>query len=192
MSDSRIVILGAGAAGSYLGAYMTREGHDVTLLDMWGEHVEAMRSNGLRASGTQDDFTTPVRAFHLSDAMQLREQFDIGFLAVKSYDTEWSAHFLKRLIRHGRCCRVVPELYERPARGVRRRLRPRRWLHHVQHHRRPLGAGPRHEGRPSGSRPRLRRLPRGGVARTGDAQGRGDRRYPVVRGRRQGDDQPLG
>ena len=100
MSDSRIVILGAGAAGSYLGAYMTREGHDVTLLDMWGEHVEVMRSNGLRASGTQDDFTVPVRAFHLSDAMQLREQFDIGFLAVKSYDTEWSAHFLKRLIRH--------------------------------------------------------------------------------------------
>ena len=100
MTDSRIVILGAGAAGSYLGAYMTREGHDVTLLDMWGEHVEAMRSNGLRASGTQDDFTIPVRAFHLSDAMQLGEQFDIGFLAVKSYDTEWSAHFLKRLIRH--------------------------------------------------------------------------------------------
>ena len=99
MTDKRIAILGAGAAGSYLGAYMTREGHDVTLLDMWGEHVEAMRSYGLRASGTQDDFTIPVRAFHLSDAMQLREQFDIGFLAVKSYDTEWSAHFLKRLIR---------------------------------------------------------------------------------------------
>ena len=100
MNDKRIVILGAGAAGGYLGAYMTREGHDVTLLDMWGEHVEVMRLNGLRASGTQDDFTIPVNAFHLSDAMQLREQFDIGFLAVKSYDTEWAAHFLMRLIRH--------------------------------------------------------------------------------------------
>ena len=100
MSDKRIVIFGAGAAGSYLGAYMTREGYDVTLLDMWGEHVDAMRANGLRASGTQDDFTVEVNAHHLSDALQLPGQFDIGFLAMKSYDTEWSAHFLKRLVRN--------------------------------------------------------------------------------------------
>ena len=100
MTDKRIVIFGAGAAGSYLGAYMTREGYDVTLLDMWGEHVETMRKNGLRASGTQDDFTIPVNAHHLSDAMQLQDKFDIGFLAMKSYDTEWSAHFLKRLVKN--------------------------------------------------------------------------------------------
>lgn len=100
MSDKRIVIFGAGAAGSYLGAYMTREGYDVTLLDMWGEHVDAMRANGLRASGTQDDFTVEVNAHHLSDALQLPGQFDIGFLAMKSYDTEWSAHFLKRLVKN--------------------------------------------------------------------------------------------
>ncbi len=99
MTDKRIVIVGAGAAGSYLGAYMTREGYDVTLIDMWGEHVEAMRANGLRASGTQDDFTVTVKAFHLSDALQIEGGFDIGFLAMKSYDTEWSAHFLKRLVR---------------------------------------------------------------------------------------------
>ena len=99
MTDKRIVIMGAGAAGSYLGAYMTREGYDVTLIDMWGEHVETMRERGLRASGTQDDFTVPVKAYHLSDAMQLDAGFDIGFLAMKSYDTEWAAHFLKRLVR---------------------------------------------------------------------------------------------
>ena len=99
MTDKRIAIMGAGAAGSYLGAYMTREGYDVTLLDMWAEHVEKMRADGLRASGTQDDFTTPVKAHHLSDAMQLEGGFDIGFLATKSYDTEWAAHFLKRLVR---------------------------------------------------------------------------------------------
>ena len=99
MSDKRIVIFGAGAAGSYLGAYMTREGHDVTLVDMWGDHVETMRRDGLRASGTQDDFTVPVNAYHLSDAMQIQGEFDIGFLAMKSYDTEWSAHFLKRLVK---------------------------------------------------------------------------------------------
>ena len=83
----------------HLGAYMTKEGHDVTLVDMWGEHVETMRRDGLRASGSQGDFTIPVKAFHLSDAMQLDGDFDIGFLAMKSYDTEWAAHFLKRLVK---------------------------------------------------------------------------------------------
>ena len=180
MTDKRIVILGAGAAGSYLGAYMTREGHDVTLLDMWGEHVEAIRSNGLRASGTQDDFTVPVRAFHLYDAMQIREQFDIGFLAVKSYDTEWSAHFLKRLVRDDGVVVSSQNCMNDRLVAVHSRIRSRRRLHHVQHHRRPMGAGPRHPWRASGSRSRARRLPSGGAARTGDAQGGGDCQNPVV------------
>jgi 2-dehydropantoate 2-reductase len=96
--SKRIAIFGAGAAGSYLGAFLTRERYDITLIDMWGEHVEAMRANGLRASGSQGDFTVPVNAMHLSDAMQIQGKFDIAFLAMKSYDTEWSAHFLKRLL----------------------------------------------------------------------------------------------
>ena len=98
--SKRIAIFGAGAAGSYLGAFLTREGHDITLIDMWGEHVDAMKSNGLRASGSQGDFTTPVNAVHLADAWQLQHNFDIIFLAMKSYDTEWSSHFIKRLLSH--------------------------------------------------------------------------------------------
>ena len=96
--SKRIAIFGAGAAGSYLGAFLTREGHDITLIDMWGEHVDAMNANGLRASGSQGDFTTPVNAVHLADAWQLQHNFDIIFLAMKSYDTEWSSHFIKRLL----------------------------------------------------------------------------------------------
>lgn len=101
MSDikqSRIAIFGAGAAGSYIGAFLTREGYDITLIDMWGAHVDAMNANGLRASGSQGDFTTPVNAVHLADAWQIGQPFDIIFLAMKSYDTEWSSHFVKRIL----------------------------------------------------------------------------------------------
>lgn len=98
MSDKRIAIFGAGAAGSYIGAFLTREGYDITLIDMWGEHVDAMNANGLRASGSQGDFTTPVNAVHLADAWQIQKPFDIIFLAMKSYDTEWSSHFIKRIL----------------------------------------------------------------------------------------------
>ena len=63
--SKKIAIFGAGAAGSYIGAFLTREGHDITLIDMWGEHVDAMNANGLRASGSQGDFTIPSTPYTL-------------------------------------------------------------------------------------------------------------------------------
>ncbi len=98
MAD-RIGIMGAGAVGSYVGAFLTREGQDVTLIDMWPEHVEAIRKHGLRASGSQGDFTVPVPAMHLTDAQAIRETFDYAIVSVKSYDTEWATHFIKRYVK---------------------------------------------------------------------------------------------
>ncbi len=95
----RIAIMGVGAVGSYIGAFLTREGQDITLLDMWGEHVDTMREKGLRVSGTQGEFTVPVKAVHLTEAQRLREPFDICFIALKSYDSEWAAHFVKRFLK---------------------------------------------------------------------------------------------
>ena len=99
--SKQIAIMGVGAAGSYIGAHLTREGYDVTLIDMWGKHVDAMQANGLHVTDALGEFTVPVKAIHLTDAMQLNQQFDIAFLAVKSYDTEWAAHFLKRFVKKG-------------------------------------------------------------------------------------------
>ena len=65
---------------------------------MWPEHVEAMRRRGLRASGSQGDFTASVTALHLADAQSLRQPFDCVFISVKSYDTEWATHFIKRYV----------------------------------------------------------------------------------------------
>lgn len=97
--EKRIAIFGAGAAGSYIGAWLTREGYDITLIDMWGEHVNTMNRDGLHVSGTQGEFTVPVNAVHLADAQQINDPFDIIFLAMKSYDTEWSSHFIKRFLK---------------------------------------------------------------------------------------------
>ena len=47
----RIGIIGAGAIGSVVGGLLTRAGHDVTLIDQWPEHVEAMRTRGPPALG---------------------------------------------------------------------------------------------------------------------------------------------
>ena len=98
MTD-RIGIMGAGAVGSYVGAFLAREGHDVTLVDMWPEHVEAIRKQGLRASGSQGDFTVTIPEMHLTDAQAIREPFDYAIISVKSYDTEWATHFIKRYVK---------------------------------------------------------------------------------------------
>jgi 2-dehydropantoate 2-reductase len=90
--------MGAGAIGSYLGAYMTRAGYSPTLIDPWPEHVDTMKSKGLRASGSQGDFTVMVDAMHLTEVQGVRQPFDMVFIAMKSYDTEWAAHFMKRYL----------------------------------------------------------------------------------------------
>ena len=87
----RIAVLGAGAIGSVVGGMLARAGRDVTLVDQWPDHVEAMKRDGLRLSGTCGEHIVPVRALHLHELQAVPAPFDAVFLAVKSYDTEWAA-----------------------------------------------------------------------------------------------------
>src|SRR5262245_58253373 len=88
----RIGIIGAGAIGSVVGGMLTKAGHDVTWIDQWPQHVETMRKNGLRLSGTCGDHVIPVKALHIYEAQAISEPFDAVFISVKSYDTEWATH----------------------------------------------------------------------------------------------------
>jgi 2-dehydropantoate 2-reductase len=88
----RIGIIGAGAIGSVVGGMLVRAGRDVTLVDQWPEHVEAMKVRGLRLSGTCGDHVVPVTALHIHELQRLAEPLDAAFVAVKSYDTEWATH----------------------------------------------------------------------------------------------------
>ncbi len=50
------VIIGAGAIGGSMGAYLARAGHEVLLVESDAAHVQAMQSGGLRIEG-RSDFT---------------------------------------------------------------------------------------------------------------------------------------
>ena len=58
----KITIIGAGAIGGLAGAYMTRAGHDVTLVDRWAEHVDALNRDGVAIDGVRGALSVPVRA----------------------------------------------------------------------------------------------------------------------------------
>src|SRR5919109_182830 len=87
---TRLGIVGAGAIGCVVGGLLTKAGHDVTLIDQWPERVETMRRRGLRLTGPCGDHTIDVTALHLHEAQSIVEPFDLLFIAVKSYDTEWA------------------------------------------------------------------------------------------------------
>jgi 2-dehydropantoate 2-reductase len=99
---AKIAIMGTGAVGGYAGAHMAHAGEDVTFIDPWPEHVERMRSHGLKISHIRDvpEFTAKVRALHLTDAQQLAKEspIDIAFVCMKSYDTEWATTLIAQYL----------------------------------------------------------------------------------------------
>ena len=97
----RIAVVGAGAIGASIGAYLIREGQDVTLIDQWAAHVEKMKHGGLTLTDLKETFTVPVKALHVSEVSSVHEAFDIVYLSVKSYDTRWSTYLIEPLIKPG-------------------------------------------------------------------------------------------
>ncbi len=97
---NRILIVGAGAVGSYIGGWLSHTGHDVVFADSWAEHVDAINGAGLRVEGPHEPFVAHPRAFHLhqSQRLALEPKFDMAFVAVKAYDTSWAASFAHRFV----------------------------------------------------------------------------------------------
>ncbi len=96
----RIAVVGTGALGGYVGGYLAHHGEDVTLIDMWPEHIEAIRSRGLELDGVtpEEKFAvTRARTMHLTEVQTLAKEkpIDIAFVSVKSYDTEWATSLIK-------------------------------------------------------------------------------------------------
>ena len=98
----RVAVVGTGAVGGYTGGHLARNGIDVTFIDPWPDHVEAMRSKGLRLRGVtrQEAFDVPVKAMHVTEVQSLAKQppIDIAIISTKSYDTEWAAAMIKQYL----------------------------------------------------------------------------------------------
>jgi 2-dehydropantoate 2-reductase len=80
----RVAVIGCGAIGSLYAAHLARvPGVEVWAVDPWAEHVDAIRSRGLRVTGLAD-FTATVRA--RTDGRDL-PACDFGIVATKSRHT---------------------------------------------------------------------------------------------------------
>jgi 2-dehydropantoate 2-reductase len=86
MTDTPILIAGAGAIGSILGGMLHDAGHDVTLLGR-RVHMDAIARDGLKISGLLGERTV-VGMKLADDPARLAGRFGLILCAVKSYDTE--------------------------------------------------------------------------------------------------------
>ena len=99
--SKKILFVGAGAIGSYLGAFLSRAGHDVTLIDPWAEQVETVRRQGIAVTGPHDPFTARPKIVHLHEAQRLPRDFEVAFVAMKVYDTAWATQLALRHVGPG-------------------------------------------------------------------------------------------
>lgn len=81
----KICIVGCGAVGSLFAAHLAKTGEaEVWAYDIWKEHTEAIRKNGLRLSGAAE-FTAHLHA--TSDPQEL-PSCDFGIVATKATHTQ--------------------------------------------------------------------------------------------------------
>jgi 2-dehydropantoate 2-reductase len=93
--DKKIAVLATGANGSCIAADLTRAGLDVSMIDQWPAHIEAMRANGLTIQTKEDEYNVNVKAYHLCDVCTLHDKFDVVLLTSKAYDSRWLTEFIK-------------------------------------------------------------------------------------------------
>ena len=77
----RVAVVGAGATGGFLGGFLARAGHEVTLIAR-GAHLEAMRRHGLRVRTAEGELT--VRP-DCTDDLGAVADAEVAFLAVKAH-----------------------------------------------------------------------------------------------------------
>lgn len=91
----KIAIVGAGAIGGLFGSILSKNGMNVTLVDIWAEHVRVMQASGLTVVDGKEEETVKVKATTNIEDVGTP---DLIILSVKSYDTEQAARDCLRII----------------------------------------------------------------------------------------------
>ena len=97
----RVAVLGAGANGASIGADLTAAGVDVTLVEQWPAHVDAMRERGLVIRMAGGDLEVRPRVVHLCEVATLRHPFDVVLLVMKAYDAAWATQLIRPVLADG-------------------------------------------------------------------------------------------
>ena len=85
-----IAIYGAGSLGTIIGAYLSRAGLEVDLVNRNKSHIEGLRKSGARITGTVN-MTVPVNAIFPEE---MTRKYDLIFLFTKQLENKTTVSFL--------------------------------------------------------------------------------------------------
>jgi 2-dehydropantoate 2-reductase len=91
----KVAIMAAGGLGSYYGALLAKDGHDVTFIAR-GAHLKAMRANGLVVKSPHGDVT--IKPAQATDNPAEVGIVDWIIFSVKTYDNASAAQAMKPMI----------------------------------------------------------------------------------------------
>jgi 2-dehydropantoate 2-reductase len=82
----RMIVIGVGPIGGIIGGRLARAGHDIAFVDIDGEHVAAIREEGLRIDVPDGAFNVKIK---IGFPSEIDGKYDIGMIAVRSnYTTD--------------------------------------------------------------------------------------------------------
>ncbi len=97
----QFVVIGAGNMGCVYGGNLARIGQQVALIDVWAEHIAAIRANGLRLEGLTGDFTVHPAATTDPTAAP---KADVVLVCVNAYATPQAAETARIVLKETGCC----------------------------------------------------------------------------------------
>lgn len=92
----KIVIMGVGAMGSIYAALLADAGHEVHAIDLWREHIDAIREQGLRVEGASGDRT--VTSIHAATDARAAGAADLYIIATKAAGVGAAARAIRPLM----------------------------------------------------------------------------------------------
>lgn len=96
LDKPKVVIVGGGAMGSLFGGLLAAGGLDVTLVDVWQAHVDAVRERGLRMTGHCGERSIALAA--TTDPSSLRAA-DVLLFQCKAFANDAAARSVAHLVR---------------------------------------------------------------------------------------------
>jgi 2-dehydropantoate 2-reductase len=92
----QIAVIGAGNMGCVYGGNLARIGEQVTLIDVWEEHIARVRAQGLHMEGLKGDFVVRVNA--TVDPMEAPKA-DAVLICANAYNTPDAAQSAKTVLK---------------------------------------------------------------------------------------------
>ncbi|MDD2498636.1 MAG: 2-dehydropantoate 2-reductase [Desulfitobacteriaceae bacterium] len=84
----KFTVIGAGAIGGVIGAYLAKGSRDVELVDVALEHIKILNDQGIKIIAQDKTFVVPVKAYTPQQLLDKKEMLECVLLCVKAQFTK--------------------------------------------------------------------------------------------------------